>query len=747
MITTILLCTASLTLAFSPGDPPPRADDLAAYRAASDKAGRTADAQLKLAFWCEAHGLDAERLKHLALAVLADPANAATRGLLGLVSFKGHWKTPGAIAAALKEDEARNAAMAEYARRREHMPNTADAHWRLALWCEQNGLGPEARAHLAIVVELDPGRDAAWRRLGFRKQKGRWVTDAQLTAEKAEAEAQRAADRHWKPLLARWRGWLGDKDASKRAQAARDLAALNDPRAVPSLWTTFCVGNAAMQTLAVQVLGQIDSPGATRALAMLAVFSESAEVRGKATETLQRRDPRDFVGFLVGLIRDPVKYQVKPVGGPGSSGALFVNGKQFNVQRLYEPPPMPNIPLFPGEPIGTDAYGLPVVSRFLGITRNQIGARTAVVNGTQYFGGSPAAGIVGQMMREAQANPGSPGSAPAIKTQWWRPNDPLHRTTFQVPVGNMDVTLNQSTTAPFDHTVQIPIGQIALEYQRSALSARQQLADDRKVIDDYNADVRESNGRVEQVLTSVAGVSLGDDQEKWRGWWVQELGYSYTRPPDVPRPTITEEVPLPYYPQPVATPTQTYQAGPSTSTTTASVSVDPSYTQQMNAAGFVTHNCFKAGTPVRVREGTRPIESVKAGDQVLTQDTRTGALSFQPVVAVYHNRPSPTYRIGLGEETIVATGIHRFWKAGEGWVMARDLKPGDRLRTVSGLAMVRSVGPDRVQPVFNLRVAGGDDYFVGERGVLAHDNSLVNPPDKLFDLVPQLIEVTGPRNP
>ena len=611
MITTILLCSALLPAAFASGDPPPGAADLAEYRAASKNIDRTADAQVKLALWCEAHGLSAERLKHLALAVLANPAHAAARGLLGLVPYKGQWKTPEAIAARLKDDEARNAAMAEYARRREHMPNTADAHWRLALWCEQNGLGPEARAHLAIVVELDPGRDAAWKRLGFKKQKGRWVTDAQLAAEKSEAEAQKAADRHWRPLLARWRGWLGDKDANKRAQAKAALTTLNDPRAVPSLWLTFCVGNAAMQTHAVQVLGQIDSPGSTRALAMLAVFSESAEVRGKATETLQRRDPRDFVGFLVGLIRDPIKYQVKPVGGPGSPGALFVNGKQFNVQRLYEPPPMPNIPLFPGEPIGTDAYGLPVVSRFLGITQDQTGIRTATVNGSQYFGGAPATGAVGQMIREAQANPGNPGTAPILRSQWWRPNDPLHRQTFQVPVGNMAVTLNETTTAPFDHTVQIPIGQIALEYQKSALSAQQQLASDMRTIDGYNADVRSSNDRVLQVLTSVTGVSLGGDQEKWRGWWVQELGYSYTRPPDVPRPTIVEDVPLDYYPQPVATPTTTYQSGPSTSTTTASVSADPSFAKQMNAAGFVTHNCFKAGTPVRVPEGTRPIETIR----------------------------------------------------------------------------------------------------------------------------------------
>src|SRR3954453_9542803 len=88
MITTILLCGTLLTAALASEDAPPGAADLIAYRAAREKVERTADAQVKLAIWCEAHGLGAERLKPLALAVLADPAHAAARGLLGLIPFK-----------------------------------------------------------------------------------------------------------------------------------------------------------------------------------------------------------------------------------------------------------------------------------------------------------------------------------------------------------------------------------------------------------------------------------------------------------------------------------------------------------------------------------------------------------------------------------------------------------------------------------------------------------------------------------
>src|SRR5262249_32602581 len=73
MVHAALLCVGLLA---SPGpDPtlPPAAtagEALKAYEAEKAKAGRDTAAQVKLALWCEAHGLQAERVKHLALAVL-----------------------------------------------------------------------------------------------------------------------------------------------------------------------------------------------------------------------------------------------------------------------------------------------------------------------------------------------------------------------------------------------------------------------------------------------------------------------------------------------------------------------------------------------------------------------------------------------------------------------------------------------------------------------------------------------------
>jgi hypothetical protein len=157
------------------------------------------------------------------------------------------------------------------------------------------------------------------------------------------------------------------------------------------------------------------------------------------------------------------------------------------------------------------------------------------------------------------------------------------------------------------------------------------------------------------------------------------------------------------------------------------------------------HACFGAGTPVRTLAGPRPIETLRVGDQVLTQDTTTGALSYQPIVAIHHNPPNQTLRLTLGGETVVATAIHRFWRAGRGWAMARDLKPGDSVRTLGGAVKVEAVSDDQTQPVFNLEVAHGQSFFVGRSGLLVHDQSLVQPTPNPFDAPPSLAALVKDR--
>jgi hypothetical protein len=596
-----------------------KATHLTLYQEAKTRMGRGADAQVRMALWCEAHGLDSERLKHLTIAVLTEPAHATARGLLGLVAYHGQWRSPQAVDDLLAADQTMRAALAEYNGRRARMGNSADSHWKIALWCQQHGLKPEAAAHLAIVTQLDPRREAAWKRLGYKKQGGRWATPEALAAENVEIEAQKKADKHWSTLLAKLRS--RHDEGSKQADVNDALGRISDPRAVPSVVAIFAAGKASHQEIAAQLLGQIDSPGSTRALGLLALAGKSSEVRSKATQTLRHRSVRQIASSTVVLLRDPeldpdpilYHYNLHPAGwdGIGSLGVLFVQGPNYDVLKTY---PLPE--------------------------------QTTLRDPSGFVPSAPSWGYERRVVQQRQQ----------------QSND-----------------------------LAAIISQILSDSAGGVLAAKAHVR-----------QVEQLNARIIQVLAATTGRNLGQDREAWRKWWAEEQGYTYQPPPSTPR----QDLALGDY--------------------------KPTFVSEVRL------DCFAAGTPVHALTGLRPIEQIKVGDQVLTQDPVSGALSYQPVLATVCSQPAELLNISLSQESIKATGIDRFWKVGQGWVMARELRPGDLLRSLGRVSPVKSVESAGSEPVFNLRVMRAQSFFVGQRGTLVHDSSLVETVHQPFDAVPDL---------
>jgi hypothetical protein len=683
MLSALVLGSALLvTLGSSPGDLGPVRPDMAAYEAAKAQVGRDADAQVKLALWCEAHGLSAERIKHLTLATLINPAHAAARGLLGLVANDGKWQKPEDVRNQLTSDPGVQAALQEYLQRRAATPDRSDAQWKLAQWCDQAGLKEQALAHYSAVVRLDPRREAAWKKMGYKKSGNRWVKPDQLSLEKAEAEHQRLATRHWKPLVEKYRDGLSAKNPARRTHAETALAGITDPRAVPAVWEVLATGDERSQLMAVQVFGQIDGSAASKAVAALAVFSPSAAVRGRAIETAIRRDPRDFLDSVLALIRKPFRYKVQPVRGLGSEGELFVEGERYNIKRLYRVEPFdasrvparlfsPDVPFNPfTTPNLLMAAGWPTAMA------------TSAVN-------SPATEQLGQAIA---ANPAHAAT--------------LIRQHSSSPELQAAIAGNAGNVALYTQMVALQrdqqIAQTLTRAQETAQRAQQNLAQDIQTIESANAGIGELNGRVLPLAKTVSGQDYGADRDAWLKWWNDQVGYAYQSPQTRSKPTYTDVV--------------VYSADP----------------PRAHSA------CFSAGTTVRSIDGPRAIETLNVGDRVLSQNTTTGALSFQPVVAIHHNPPAATLKLHLGGDTITATGIHRFWKAGKGWTMARELKPGDIVRTLGGTAKLESVESDKPQPVFNLDVAQNRNFFVGKQGCLVYDFSIVQPVPEPFDREPDL---------
>jgi hypothetical protein len=290
------------------------------------------------------------------------------------------------------------------------------------------------------------------------------------------------------------------------------------------------------------------------------------------------------------------------------------------------------------------------------------------------------------------------------------PNNPLHQAAIVNRLENNPANLQDGVALGMMDAAQMQAARqdlaIAAELEairQANLDLEQRLAMDVSFLQTTNDGISLCNDHTLPVLKAITGQDLGVEPEKWKNWWTDQLGYAYqSELPDI-KPTYTDFV-------------------------TASSLVQ----------SYVHSACFAAGTLVQTIDGPQPIETVRVGDRVLSQSVETGVLAFQPVVAMHRNPPTAMLRISVGGESIVATGIHRFWKAGKGWTMARELKAGDRLRMVGGTVEIASIEADKALPVYNVDVAENRDFFVGKNGLLVHDFSFVQPVPEPFDRQPEL---------
>jgi hypothetical protein len=546
------------------------------------------------------------------------------------------------------------------------------------------------------------------------------------------------------------------------------------------IWGLFVRGGERLQLAAVQMLGQIDGPSASNGLAVLAVFSPAAPVRSQAIETLSRRDPRDVVGRLIGLIHKPYKYQVRHVNGPRSPGELFVEGERFNIQRFYQnqtttraldlgriytpdvpfnPFSIPNLILatipgpttnpaaigqFPvGKPSFSVSYPFPVSPQSAALAAKAMAANpqnaaailTQLVNNPDnryappgyWFAPSQPNGVTAfQPMTQpgTQQGPATQANLLAmasrlqaqnqaavnqLRANQQNPNNPLHQAAIVNRLENNPANLQDGIALGMMDAASALAAQrdMAIAANLEAIrqaneDLEQRLAMDVYFLDQTNEGINLCNDNTLPVLKAITGQDLGPAPEKWKSWWTDQLGYAYQSDLPDTKPTYSDFV---------------------------TATVQP----------FVHSSCFAAGTMVQTINGPQPIETIRVGDRVLAQATSTGQLAFQTVVAAHHNQPTATLRIKIGGESIVATGIHRFWKAGNGWTMARELKAGDRLRMIGGTDTIESIEADKNQPVYNLDVAENRDFFVGKNGLLVHDFSFVQPVLEPFDRQPELV--------
>lgn len=224
-----------------------------------------------------------------------------------------------------------------------------------------------------------------------------------------------------------------------------------------------------------------------------------------------------------------------------------------------------------------------------------------------------------------------------------------------------------------------------------------------------NEELRDQQKRIATVLRATSDLNLEDDPLAWWNWWQQSkevemggpkgLNYQYiqevSNPIYVPRPTfVVFRIPGP------------------------------------------NHSCLVAGTLIQTEAGLTAIESIRIGDQVLSQNIMTGELSLKPVIRTTKRAAAPTRCMKLeSAETIVSTLGHHWWVTGKGWTKTKELKEGMSIRTASGNVRIERISDSNDEVAYNLAVADNHNYFVGEQRLLSFDAGELIP---TFQRVPGL---------
>jgi len=138
--------------------------------------------------------------------------------------------------------------------------------------------------------------------------------------------------------------------------------------------------------------------------------------------------------------------------------------------------------------------------------------------------------------------------------------------------------------------------------------------------------------------------------------------------------------------------------------------------------------CFVAGTPVATPRGERPIETLRAGELVLTRSEMDGAVEARPILQAFV-RPAQSLvdvhvaSLDDARESVRSTPEHPFFTLDRGWLGAGELAAGETLLDRAG----REVRVTKVVPVaqeatvYNLEVDVDHTYFVGHTSLWVHN--------------------------
>ena len=277
------------------------------------------------------------------------------------------------------------------------------------------------------------------------------------------------------------------------------------------------------------------------------------------------------------------------------------------------------------------------------------------------------------------------------------------QTMWQLDLGGRRYRINPDGSARETRPTLVADMATAGQMAKVAVQSQQRFGSAAVNVEQQVAQANEAaaafNRQVTPVLVRVTGQDLGEDPQAWWSWWRDYNEYYAGEGEDpVYERRYAESSRRSYRP-----PTYNIPGAPP------------------------PHSCFARGTLVWTNTGKRAIETLEIGDLVLSQNVETGELAYQPVVGRTVRPPCPVLKLTLDGEELTASLGHPLWVSGVGWRMAKQVDEAAVLHGVHGPVRVDAVEPASKAKVYNLILANNHTYFVGESGILVHDNTLREP--------------------
>jgi hypothetical protein len=580
-------------------------------------------ATVKQALQAESTGDNAARGRYLTKAFLAAPDLAEANWHLARVRVDDKWLPLGEAVARKAQDPLED----QYRKLRDKALGGAKRPGAkslrdLARWCDKQGWTDRAKLHYAQLLAQpnldDAARAEAIEKLDLVELGGKWLTRGELKEHEAEHRAIRDSLAKWGPTLVKLRQAIDGPDFAARDRAAKELAAIDDPRAIPALEAVLLTGGTEFQEHVVKSLARFPHFEATEALVRCAVLSDHALARDAAIAALGERPLHEIVPMLLDGLQAPLKAQYR----------LVFDSK------------------------GRISYSHAILRE--GRTRNQL--------------------LLAHALAVPQVSQSSILDQSDVKIV---PND--------TPNTGVKTEVRSFSSA-------------AEAIARKRFSAAMEAENRQSFVALHNWAVAGQNRKLLSALTKLTGQQLPAEAPAWWDWWQQHNEYSYAKPTQYAFIGVS----------------QRYEAQ------------SHSYVKQ-SGTRRVGGSCFLAGTPVRSERGLVPIESLKPGDRVLAQHQDTGELAYRVVIRTTLRPPTKVLKLHMVGDAITATAGHPFWVNGKGWRMAKELAPGDLLHGLSGATPLDRIEAVPDQPAHNLVVEGFNTYFVGQSGLLVHDNEFREP--------------------